>query len=282
MGRLSADAEEPRPGAEALLLGVGDTGFEPVTSSVSGKRATAAPIARDGTDGCRSRWVRDSNPCTRLCRPLPRLSANPPGDAHASYGTALPTRGRERRSPGADDRIRTGDPHLGKVMLYQLSYVRRTGIRGSCRGRYWDRTSDLFRVKEARYRCANRPEVMSALSIGLEEAYMLTTGARATSGCDLHPGRSERRRTRRPTLRPHRHPDPIAPRSDRTDAPPIRLHGRAAPVRREGVARARSAPLAPRSPGRPADTSTPHTPTLPPVTSDTERRPGLRRGSGRA
>ena len=25
---------------------VGDTGFEPVTSSVSGKRATAAPIAR--------------------------------------------------------------------------------------------------------------------------------------------------------------------------------------------------------------------------------------------
>jgi hypothetical protein len=27
---------------------VGDTGFEPVTSSVSGKRATAAPIARGG------------------------------------------------------------------------------------------------------------------------------------------------------------------------------------------------------------------------------------------
>ena len=24
------------------------------------------------------------------------------------------------------------------------------------RARYWDRTSDLFRVKEARYRCANR------------------------------------------------------------------------------------------------------------------------------
>jgi hypothetical protein len=26
-------------------------------------------------------------------------------------------------------------------------------------GRYWDRTSDLFRVREARYRCANRPFV---------------------------------------------------------------------------------------------------------------------------
>lgn len=24
-------------------------------------------------------------------------------------------------------------------------------------GRYWDRTSDLFGVNEARYRCANRP-----------------------------------------------------------------------------------------------------------------------------
>ena len=25
-------------------------------------------------------------------------------------------------------------------------------------GRYWDRTSDLFRVREALYRCANRPQ----------------------------------------------------------------------------------------------------------------------------
>src|SRR5690606_15284086 len=64
-----------RPPGPALTAGpaVGDTGIEPVTSSVSGKRATAAPIAR-------ARWVRDSNPCIRLCRPLPRLSANPPCD----------------------------------------------------------------------------------------------------------------------------------------------------------------------------------------------------------
>ena len=26
------------------------------------------------------------------------------------------------------------------------------------RARYWDRTSDLFRVREARYRCANRAQ----------------------------------------------------------------------------------------------------------------------------
>ena len=30
---------------------------------------------------------------------------------------------------GADDEIRTRDPHLGKVMLYQLSYVRRRARR---------------------------------------------------------------------------------------------------------------------------------------------------------
>ena len=48
---------------------MGDTGIEPVTSSVSGKRAPAAPIAR------------------------------------------------------ADDGTRTRDPHLGKVMLYQLSHT---------------------------------------------------------------------------------------------------------------------------------------------------------------
>ncbi len=34
----------------------------------------------------------------------------------------------------------------------------RPGWDGLCGGgRYWDRTSDLFRVREARYRCANRP-----------------------------------------------------------------------------------------------------------------------------
>ena len=29
---------------------------------------------------------------------------------------------------GADDRIRTGDPNLGKVVLYQLSHVRTRGV----------------------------------------------------------------------------------------------------------------------------------------------------------
>ena len=93
--------------ADPGVMLVGDTGFEPVTSSVSGKRATAAPIALVVPP----RWRRDLNPCRRICSPLPRLSATPPG-----WVCRDPLR--------ADDGIRTRDPHLGKVMLYQLSHVR--------------------------------------------------------------------------------------------------------------------------------------------------------------
>ena len=33
-------------------------------------------------------------------------------------------------------------------------------------GRYWDRTSDPFHVKEVRYRCANRPyEVLQLIEV---------------------------------------------------------------------------------------------------------------------
>src|ERR1051325_2603838 len=61
------------------------------------------------------RWRRDLNPCRRLCRPLPRLSATPPSMApHVNLWRPL----------RADDGIRTRDPHLGKVMRYQLRYVR--------------------------------------------------------------------------------------------------------------------------------------------------------------
>lgn len=63
------------------------------------------------------RWRRDLNPCTRLCRPLPRLSATPPraGDDRdrKRWLLTLPTR--------ADDEIRTRDPHLGKVMRYHCA-----------------------------------------------------------------------------------------------------------------------------------------------------------------
>jgi hypothetical protein len=54
---------------------------------------------------------------------------------HARGGHGMPTSGRDAagaetpadlRMLGADDRARTGDINLGKVALYQLSYVRLT------------------------------------------------------------------------------------------------------------------------------------------------------------
>ena len=82
---------------------VGDTGFEPVTSSVSGKRATTAPIARAvlrGEDGIRTR-------------------------VHGFAGRCLASRPLHRSGClRADDETRTRDPNLGKVVRYQLRYIR--------------------------------------------------------------------------------------------------------------------------------------------------------------
>lgn len=88
---------------------MGDTGIEPVTSSVSGKRATAAPIAQvvtpGGGDGIRTRVDGFAGRCLSS-RPL----------HHSRQATArltLPTR--------ADDEIRTRDPNLGKVVRYHCA-----------------------------------------------------------------------------------------------------------------------------------------------------------------
>ena len=65
-----------------------DTGIEPVTSSVSGKRSPTELIARYSFSS-------------------------------TFLGGLIPL---EKR--GADDETRTRDPHLGKVMRYQLRYIR--------------------------------------------------------------------------------------------------------------------------------------------------------------
>src|SRR5699024_6113819 len=64
------------------------------------------------------RWKRESNPCARFCRPLPHHSAIPP------WRTASGTLTANRKRTRADDETRTRDPHLGKVMRYQLRYIR--------------------------------------------------------------------------------------------------------------------------------------------------------------
>src|SRR4029453_3236282 len=88
---------------------VGDTGIEPVTPSVSGKCSPTELIARSvrscrGGDGIRTRVHGFAGRCL-ASRPLHR------GEASTA-------------SLRADDGTRTRDPHLGKVMRYQLRYVR--------------------------------------------------------------------------------------------------------------------------------------------------------------
>ena len=96
---------------------VGDTGFEPVTSSVSRKRATTAPIARARpreADGV-FRWIEVETGFEPVYAAL-QAAASPLGHSTAKAG--------QSRCLRADDRARTGDLNLGKVALYQLSYVR--------------------------------------------------------------------------------------------------------------------------------------------------------------
>ena len=55
--------------------------------------------------------------------------------------------------------------------------------------RYWDRTSDLFRVREARYRCANRAQTRrlnvggcTEVETGFEPAYTALQAAASPLG----------------------------------------------------------------------------------------------------
>ena len=84
---------------------VGGTGIEPATSSVSGKRSPAELTARD---------LEVETGIEPVCTALQAV-ASPLGHS---------TAGVDATAPRADDGIRTRDPHLGKVMRYQLRYIR--------------------------------------------------------------------------------------------------------------------------------------------------------------
>ena len=96
--------------------------------------APSKPAENVGALGPPRRRRRESNPCTGLCRPLPKPLGHSATEAlPAAERPAQKTHHGSREpwvSPDgvrrlrADDGIRTRDPHLGKVMLYQLSHVR--------------------------------------------------------------------------------------------------------------------------------------------------------------
>ena len=81
--------------------------------------------------GIRKRWRlrAESNRRPRLSRPLHNHSATQPmgTDKHdALIKKPRHITGAPYRLFGAGNQIRTGDPNLGKVVLYQLSYSRKS------------------------------------------------------------------------------------------------------------------------------------------------------------
>jgi hypothetical protein len=78
-----------------------------------------------GGGGNRTRVQGFAGPCLShsATPPLPRFGT---GDRWYPSGTDMRA---PRAVPRADDGIRTRDPHLGKVMRYQLRYVRDTDDR---------------------------------------------------------------------------------------------------------------------------------------------------------
>ena len=120
---------------------MGDTGFEPVTSSVSGKRATTAPIAHSvvrGEDGIRTRVHGFAGRCL-ASRPL-----------HRSWCLR------------ADDETRTRDPNLGKVVRYQLRYIR---IALNRTLKLCHRNCSMLQVCKKREEISSRFSAFSLLSV---------------------------------------------------------------------------------------------------------------------
>jgi hypothetical protein len=97
---------------------VGDTGIEPVTSSVSGKRATAAPIAQVENQVLGLEVDTGFEPVYTALQ----AAASPLGQSTV-HGFTTKRTGMNLRSflIRADDEIRTRDPHLGKVMRYHCA-----------------------------------------------------------------------------------------------------------------------------------------------------------------
>ncbi len=163
-------------------------------SSTPSERSVAPTSIR----GTRPQWPKASTfaRCVRSSPAPPAMYDQVPGALAASaaassasaaigYAGSLPCSPREvdlelivaecrHRMPPCNLPLNTGTAWRG----WGLSR-RRSRARGS--GRYWDRTSDLFRVREARYRCANRP-CSVVRSCDQRGEYRIRTGVHGFAG----------------------------------------------------------------------------------------------------
>ena len=123
---------------------VGATGFEPVTPAVS-RQCSAAELSargdRDDTDEIADTATVEATPGIEPGYRVLQTLASPLGHVAITKG------GHGDRPRGADDRVRTGDLNLGKVALYQLSYVR-VGVMVPVRGLFRPCAFDAITLRE--------------------------------------------------------------------------------------------------------------------------------------
>ncbi len=96
--------------------------------------------------------IKDAEWCKRIFRKRPQ------GARSEARAGPLRRRGGNIRSTASRTRIgtrRSTTPPKPKPKRLNTKALS-SKAKGFIRARYWDRTSDLFRVREARYRCANR------------------------------------------------------------------------------------------------------------------------------
>ena len=158
------------------------------------------------------------NPCTRICSPLPRLSATPPG------WRFFPSRtGSGETDLRADDEIRTRDPHLGKVMLYQLSHVRIALLVLALSDRLVRRVENSSapfpgmqnRPSPARFHAQTQPDDPAVRPRRHARALPTRTAGRAIRTCREAPDHHGRRRTHQEAPDATSNPGPTTPHDPR-------------------------------------------------------------------